>query len=143
MRRIKLWLGYFSTQHNLLVDLRNLQPNITYNDSSKNQPNLICWCQVVLGHWVFVQLSKFIFHNTIEPNILILSKLILRIPKYIKVTYMLDFYFSWYQIKVYMLMYVTVHTNTEKPSSIFVSTLVASDEDSHNINDFEHFHDRS
>ena len=143
MRRIKLWLGYFSTQHNLLVDLRNLQPNITYNDSSKNQPNLICWCQVVLGHWVFVQLSKFIFHNTIEPNILTISKLILRILKYIKVTYMSNFYFSRYQIKVYMLMYVTVHTNTEKPSSIFVSTLVASDEDSHNINDSEHFHDRS
>ena len=80
---------------------------------------------------------KFIFHNTIEPNILILSKLILRIPKYIKVTYMSDFYFSRYQIKVYMLMYVTVHTKTKKPSSIFLSTLAASDEDSHNVSSFE------
>ena len=45
-------------------------------------------------------------------------------------------------------MLTSLSTPTQKkPSSIFVSTLVASDEDSHNItipfNGFEHFHDGS
>ena len=127
MGRIKLCLGYFSSQHNL-VDLRNLQPNITY-DSSKNQPNLTCWCQVVWCNKKFefsCLLSSFFINitiYTIKSNILILSKLILRIPKYIKVTYMSDIYFSRYQIKVYIFsqkknqsiyVNVTVHTNTKK-----------------------------
>ena len=73
-----------------------------------------------------MSLSSFFINitiYTIKSNILILSKLILRIPKYIKVTYMSDIYFSRYQIKVYIFsqkknqsiyVNVTVHTNTKK-----------------------------